>query len=105
MNTTRSGVSVAFPLVECAAITRHNTGVATIRIYYPFHPYAGQELPVVYKPNRREDAVTVRTDSGDHRKIPRWMTEQSAADYALMSEVRVHPTAILAVRELLDARS
>lgn len=91
--------------MEYAAITQHTTGVATIRIYYPFHPYAGQKLPVVYKPNRREDAVTVRTDSGDHRKIPRWMTEQRAADYALTSEVRVHPAALLAVRELLDARS
>jgi hypothetical protein len=91
--------------VVCAAITRHNAGVATIRIYYPFHPYAGQELPVVYKPNRREEAVTVRTASGDHRKIPFWMTEQSAADYALSGEVRVHPAALLAVRELLDARS
>ena len=59
----------------------------------------------MYKPNRREDAVTVRTDSGDHRKIPLWMTEQSAADYALSSEVRVNPAALLAVRELLDSLS
>jgi len=59
----------------------------------------------VYKPNRREDAVTVRTASGDHRKIPLWMTEQSAADYALSGEVRVHPAALLAVSELLDALS
>lgn len=103
MNRARSGESVVYPSTGYAAITRHNAGVSTIRIYYPFHPYAGQELHVVYKPNRREDAVTVRTDGGDYRKIPLWMTEQSSGDYELSAEVRVHPAALLAVRELIDA--
>ena len=64
---------------------RHNTNVFKIKIYYPYHPYYGQELDIVYKPNRKEGLVTVHAPHGNQQKIPEWMLAPQAAEYTILN--------------------
>ena len=97
----RSGGCSGFPWEVCAATAARNASVLRLRVYYPFHPYFGRELEVIYKPNRSEGVVTVLGPHGSHRKIPVWMTEPDASDYNLSDQPYIQARALLAVRDLI----
>jgi hypothetical protein len=52
---------------------------STVTIHYPFHPHAGQTLPVVSRPRHADGAYTVNDPAGYTLKVPVWMTESAAA--------------------------
>jgi len=84
-----------------AAIVRHNASVSRIKVYYPFHPYYGQELEVVYKPNPQEGTVTVYVKDRNHQKIPLWMVDPKASEYKLSDQAYIHFKALLSLKELI----
>ena len=92
---------IAIRAVGCVAITKHTASGAKIKVHYPFHPFYGQELELVYKPNRGEGTVTVFVEHRSHRKIPLWMVEPKASEYLLTEQAYIHFRALLSVKELI----
>jgi len=74
--------------------TLQNTNRSTVKVYYRFHPYAGQELEVIHNPVRACEWIIVRTPRGSSLKIPRWMVHPAA------SEIVISPNAILSASAL-----
>ena len=97
----RSAECTGSPWGECAAITRHTASVSKIRVHYPFHPFYGQEVELVYAPNRGEGTVTVLVEESNHRKIPLWMVEPKASEYSPSERASTDFRALLSVKELI----
>ena len=55
---------------------RHNAHITspTVRIYYPWHPFCGRELPLL-KRYRRLDAFCVRLPDETNMILPAWMCD------------------------------
>src|SRR5215510_16109059 len=70
---------------------------STVTIYYPFHPYVGQTLPVVFRPRHTDGAYTVKDPAGLPWQGSVWMTESTAATSQLSD------TPCLALRALRDS--
>jgi hypothetical protein len=75
---------------------------STVTIYYPFHPHAGQTLPVVSSPRHPDGAYTVTDPAGFTLKVPVWMTEPPATHYRLSSILTLSISALREVDELLS---
>jgi hypothetical protein len=56
---------------------------SSVTIHYPFHPQAGQTLPVVSHPRHADGAYTVKDPAGYTLKVPVWMTELTAANHQI----------------------
>ena len=75
---------------------------STVTIYYPFHPHAGQTLPVVARPRHADGAYTVQAPAGSPLQVPVWMTAPPAAHYRLCSLPTLSLAALREVDELLS---
>src|SRR5215470_11116586 len=79
---------------DSSRTTLQNTNRSTVKVYYRFHPYAGQELEVIHNPVHACEWIIVRTPRGSSLKIPRWMVHPAA------SEMVISPNAILSASAL-----
>jgi len=75
---------------------------STVTIYYPFHPHAGQTLPVVSRPRHADGAYTVKDPAGYPLQVPVWMTESTAATHRLSETPFVAMAALRDVSALLS---
>ncbi len=73
----------------------------TVVVHYPFHPYHGQELPVVVVPRHPDGRYIVSLPTGQLR-IPGWMLRPTAA-VAISSHAVISFDALLSLVELLDS--
>jgi hypothetical protein len=75
---------------------------STVTMYYPFHPHAGQTLPVVSFPRHAHGAYTVQDPAGSTLKVPGWRTESAATTYRLAPTPFFSITALREIYELLS---
>ena len=75
---------------------QQNTGNRRIRIYYPFHPLAGQSLWIRERRKGPPPTYTLEASNGECFNVPVWMTEESTARLHLEGSPRLH------VRKLLE---
>src|SRR5262249_114393 len=80
----------------------YNTMSSTVTMYYPFHPHAGQTLPVVSSPRHAHGSYTVKDPAGSTLKVPRWMTESTAATPRLPPTPLFSIAALPAIHALLS---
>src|SRR3989442_6576315 len=95
--------SSAFGRYECAdkATTLQNTNRSTIKVYYRFHAYAGQELEVIHYPIRLCEWVIVRTPRGCSLKIPQWMVQPSAYEIVISSQAILSANSLAQLMQLV----
>lgn len=75
---------------------QQTTGTRRVRIYYRFHPLAGQSFWVRERRKGPPSTYTLETSSGECVNVPVWMTEESSARLQLTDDPRLH------VRKLLE---
>ncbi len=75
---------------------QQNTGNRRIRIYYPFHPLAGQSLWIRERRKGPPPTYILEASNGECFNVPVWMTEESTAKLHLEDSPRLH------VRKLLE---
>ena len=68
-----------------------------VKIYYPFHPFYGQELKVVGDGKGR--VVQVKALNGDVRRIPIWMTDKERC-----RQIKVSPYPYCSLNALKNLR-
>jgi hypothetical protein len=74
-----------------------------VRIWYPFHPRAGQVVQVVARSSRGGTAhLTIVQSDGTLAKIPTWMTEERSGAAAVVRDPALSAAALLEVRAMLD---
>jgi hypothetical protein len=74
---------------------------STVTMYYPFHPHAGQTVPVVSSPRHADGSYTVKDPAGFPLHVPVWMTAPPAAHSRLCSILTLSIAALWEVDELL----
>lgn len=75
---------------------QQTTGNRRVRIYYRFHPLAGQSLWIRERRKGPPTTYTLEAPSGETFNVPVWMTEESSARLQLTDNPRLH------VRKLLE---
>ena len=75
---------------------QQTTDTRRVRIYYPFHPLAGQSLRIRERRKGPPPTYTLEASSGECFNVPVWMTEESTAKLHLEDGPRLH------VRKLLE---
>ena len=74
-----------------------------MRVYYPFHPRAGEVLEVVGRqPNGGDPALVVRGVCSGARWIPEWMTQPAAARLEIYDPPRLSRECLVALRHVLN---
>ena len=79
---------------------QQNTDPRHARVYYPFHPLAGQRLLI--RERRRGPPATyyLVTAAGEGFSVPVWMTEPAAAEVERREWPQVHVRALLEILSL-----
>jgi hypothetical protein len=83
--------------------TTLNTLPPTVRIYYPFHPYAGKTFKVLQRARGKAEQVSVELSAGKALTLPLWMLQPEAAQLQISSNIDIPHTALLEVVDLLRA--
>jgi hypothetical protein len=91
----------------CVPLTRavHNTGCLSVEsvVTYPFHPFAGQSVPIV---GHIEHAGTrhliIRTADKSGFLLPSWMTTPEAGAIQIVPDPRLPLNRIVELRALVD---
>jgi len=82
----------------------------TIRWYrsaliYPYHPQAGEQLPVIEcRQYGGDEHYVIRSSGGGKIYLPAWMTKPEAANHELVTMPRIAIGALRALRRILDEK-
>ncbi len=80
----------------------HNTSDPCVKITYPFHPFYGQSLPVIFESDKPEPC-SVCLICGIHRlRIPKWMTEAASESFSISEIPVIDPFCILKAKQLIS---
>ena len=83
--------------------TARNLG-SEVRIYYPFHPRAGQAAEVVARAvHGGVSHLTIVQGDGTLAKIPAWMTEKAAGTASIVEFPALSIAALFEVRAVLES--
>ena len=83
---------------------QQNTGNRRVRIYYPFHPLAGQSLWIRERRKGPPPTYTLEASSGECCNVPVWMTEESVAKLHLEDTPRLHVRKLLELVALIEEK-
>ena len=74
------------------------------RVYYPYHPRAGEDIYVVgIRSHRDERCYVIALHDGRHELIPAWMTHPDLRDISLVSIPSLSIGALHSLRLLIDS--
>ncbi|KPA17913.1 hypothetical protein MHK_001867, partial [Candidatus Magnetomorum sp. HK-1] len=80
----------------------HNTYNPSITIKYPFHPYYGRTLPIIFESNRPEPSYLCFVDNTHRTRVPKWMTEPEAEFFSFSQHPIIDPFALLQAHQLIN---
>ena len=83
---------------------QQTTGNRRVRIYYRFHPLAGQSLWVRERRKGPPATYTLESLSGESVNVPVWMTEESSARLQLTGHPRLHVRNLLELVALIEEK-
>ena len=83
---------------------QQTTGTRCVRIYYPFHPLAGQSLRIRERRKGPPPTYTLEASSGECFNVPVWMTEESTAKLHLEDSPRLHVRKLLELVVLIEEK-
>jgi hypothetical protein len=88
------------------AWSRQHTAVyqhEEVRVYYRFHPCAGDVIPVFgRRPNGGDPILILREGGSKSAVIPEWMTQPAAAALSIHAPPRLALDCLQALRSALD---
>ena len=83
---------------------QQTTGNRRVRIYYRFHPLAGQSFWVRERRKGPPSTYTLETSSGECVNVPVWMTEESSARLQIIDNPRLHLRTLLELVALIEKK-
>src|SRR5690242_14726879 len=90
---------------RCRSNQRHNAGCPAyeVRIFYPFHPRAGQMVQVEHRKRfAGEDHLVVVQPDGTLALIPTWMSEEAAGSMVITGSPCLSVERLVELRARLD---
>jgi len=90
--------------IEIGGNLQQTTDNRRVRIYYRFHPLAGQSLWIRERRKGPPATYTVETSSGESVNVPVWMTEESSARLRLTDNPRLHFRKLLELVALIKEK-
>jgi hypothetical protein len=87
---------------SAGSLTFDNDAIVTVT--YPFHPLAGQSVPVVHHYQEHSGAhhLMIYGPNGAKLLIPEWMTLPEAAAIRIVSSPRLSVNRLMELRDLID---
>jgi hypothetical protein len=79
----------------------NNTYNPTITIKYPFHPFYGRTLPIIFESNRPEPSYLCFVDDEHRTRVPKWMTLPEAESFSLSQHPTIDPFALLQALQII----
>ena len=83
---------------------QQTTDTRRVRIYYPFHPFAGHSLRIRERRKGPPATYTLETSGGECVNVPVWMTEESVAKLHLEDSPRLHVRKLLELAALIQEK-